>query len=180
MSSKTDHLEGTVEVNASLKTQDKPIINAFAHAEHKVLTTTEVAKEVDLSERQVRRRLKDLASRNILGTRKPSQSRLWWVKEDIKEPITAQYPLLRFARDRMSVQLFLIGLTIGIAAVLLVVTATFTYAYNVAPPFVTKATFLQAGFLASMLASGFLISAIAVATISRMLRYFDINLIGYT
>lgn len=180
MSSETDHLDGTVEVKANLKTQDTPIIDAFSHAEHKVLTTTEVSKEVDLSDRQVRRRLKDLASRDILGTRKPSQSRLWWVKEDIKEPITAKYPLLRFARDRMSVQLFLIGLTLGIAAVLLVVTATFTYAYNVTPPFVTKATVLQAGFLASILASGFLICAIAIATIDRTLRYFDIGLMDHT
>lgn len=55
-------------VDASLKTQDKPIIDAFSNAEHQVLLMPEVAEKVDLSDRQVRRRLKDLTSRDIFTT----------------------------------------------------------------------------------------------------------------
>lgn len=175
MRAKIDNSDGGATIDASLKTQDEPIINAFSHAEYKVLTTSEVTKEVDLSNRQVRRRLKDLTSRDILETRKPGQSRLWWVKGNIKEPITAQYPLLQYGY-RMSVQLFLIGLAVGIVATILVMTSTLIYAYDVAPPLVGKADFLRVGFLSSMLASGFIISGTAVAVGDRVLRQFNIDL----
>lgn len=164
------------EIDSSLKTQDKPIIDAFSHAEHQVLLTPEVAEKVDLSNRQVRRRLKDLASRDILATRKPGRDRLWWLEEDVKEPITVQYPLLRFARDRISVQLLLAGIGVGIIALILVPTASLTYAYNVSPPVLTKETLLQSGLLASMLASGFLIAAVVAAVIGRLARRVGVQL----
>jgi hypothetical protein len=176
MSLQSEASESHPDLDASLKTQDKPIIDAFSHAEHQVLLTTEVAEKVELSDRQVRRRLKDLASRDILGSRKPGRDRLWWLKQDVREPITAQYPLLRFARDRTSVQLLLAGLGVGIIALFLVPTASLTYAYSVSPPFVTREILLQAGLLASMLASGFLLSAVLAGIIGWSIRYFGVEI----
>ncbi|MFC6727777.1 hypothetical protein ACFQDG_03890 [Natronoarchaeum mannanilyticum] len=163
MSLESEDSEAISDLDASLKTQDKPIIDAFSYAEHQVLLTTEVSERVDLSDRQVRRRLKDLASRDILGTRKPGRDRLWWLKQDVREPITAQYPLLRFARDRTSVQLLLVGLGVGIVALVLVPIASLAYAYTVSPPLITREMLLEGGLLASMLASGFLIAAVVAA-----------------
>jgi hypothetical protein len=176
MSLENKDSESISDLDANLKTQDKPIIDAFSHAEHQVLLTTEVAEKVELSDRQVRRRLKDLASRDILGTRKPGRDRLWWLKRDVREPITAQYPLLRFARDRTSVQLFLAGLGVGIVALILVPTASFTYAYSVSPPFITRELLLQVGLGASMLAGGFLIAAVLAGVTGWLARYAGIEL----
>lgn len=176
MSSESEDSESLSDLDASLKTQDKPIIDAFSHAEHEVLLTTEVAEKVELSDRQVRRRLKDLASRDILGTRKPGRDRLWWLKQDVREPITAQYPLLRFARDRTSVQLLLLGIAVGIIALILVPIASLTYAYDIAPPVLSRSTLLQGGLLASMLASGFLIASILAFGVGWLLRYFGFEL----
>ncbi len=176
MSRESDDSESISNLDASLKTQDKPIIDAFSHAEHQILLTTEVAEKVELSDRQLRRRLKDLASRDILGTRKPGRDRLWWLKRDVREPITAQYPLLRFARDRTSVQLLLIGLGVGVGALILVPMASFTYAYSVSPPLITREALLEGGLLASMLASGFLIAAVMAAATGWLLRYYNLEL----
>ena len=176
MSLESEDSESISNLDANLKTQDKPIIDAFSHAEHQVLLTTEVAEKVELSDRQVRRRLKDLASRDILGTRKPGRDRLWWLKQNVREPITAQYPLLRYAQNRISVQLLLAGLVIGIVALFLVPIASFTYANSVSPPFVTREMLLQAGLLASMLASGFLLSAVLAGIVEWSVRYFGIEL----
>lgn len=175
MSLESGDSESFSDLDASLKTQDKPIIDAFSHAEHQVLLTTEVAEKVELSDRQVRRRLKDLASRDILGTRKPGRDRLWWLKQDVREPITAQYPLLRFARDRISVQLLLAGLGVGIVALVLVPIASLAYAYTVSPPVITREMLLQGGLLASMLASGFLISAVVAAATGWLFRYYNVE-----
>lgn len=179
MSSEKEEQGPNSRLDASLKTQDKPIIDAFSHAEHQVLLTTEVAGKVDLSDRQVRRRLKDLASRDILATRKPGRDRLWWLKEDVKEPITVQYPLLRFARDRIGVQLLLAGIGVGIIALILVPAASLTYAYNVSPPILTKASLLQSGLLASLLASGFLIAAVVAAVAGWLARRAGIEMFNF-
>ncbi|TKX84282.1 hypothetical protein EXE43_19765 [Halorubrum sp. SS5] len=176
MSLESEDSESISDLDASLKTQDKPIIDAFSHAEHQVLLTTEVAEKVELSDRQVRRRLKDLASRDILGTRKPGRDRLWWLKQDVREPITAQYPLLRFVQDRISVQLLLAGLVVGIVALFLVPIASFTYANSVTPPIVTREILLQAGLLASMLASGFLLSAVLAGIVEWSIRHFGVEI----
>ena len=103
MTEETQGSSGEERIDASLKKQDQAILKAFSRAEHQVVLSREIGEFVDLSDRQIRRRLKDLASRDIVGTRKPGRDRLWWLKEEVKEPITAQYPLLRFARDRLIV-----------------------------------------------------------------------------
>jgi hypothetical protein len=91
----------------------------------------------------------------------------------VREPITAQYPLLRFARDRTSVQLLLVGLSVGVVALVLVPLASFTYANTVSLPLITRETLLEGGLLASMLASGFLIAAVVAATIGWVIRHFN-------
>lgn len=171
--------QGTREparVDASLKTQDEPIVETFARAEHRVLTTKEISSDVELSDRQVRRRLKDLASREIIETRKPGRDRLWWLKREVKEPITSQYPLLRFARDRTSVQLLLFGVSVGIIALVVVLSASLTYAYGVSPLWVTRATLLRWGLLASVFGGAFIVSSALAAVFGWTLRRLEFDL----
>jgi len=175
MTEETQGSSGEERIDASLKKQDQAILEAFSRAEHQVVLSREIGEFVDLSDRQIRRRLKDLASRDIVGTRKPGRDRLWWLKEEVKEPITAQYPLLRFARDRLSIQFLLIGLAIGIIAVVLVPAASIAFAYNTSPPLISRSELLQAGLLASMLAALFLITSVIFAGLGWVLRYLGIE-----
>lgn len=100
--------------DADLKEQDEGIIEVFSKHEHDVLTVGEIAEDVSITKRQVRRRLRDLSDRGVVGVRKTSGRNLAWLEEDVGEPITVRYPLLRFVRDRLSVQFFVVGASIGI------------------------------------------------------------------
>ncbi len=48
LESKDSEVESNLD--ASLKTQDKPIIDAFSHVEHQALLTIETAEKVNLSD----------------------------------------------------------------------------------------------------------------------------------
>lgn len=111
--SKTE-TEGDSPPDPHLKEQDKGIIEAFAREDHRVLTNSEISEHVSLSDRQVRRRLDKLANKGIIGKRVVSGVKMAWLEEDVKEPITVQYQLLTYVRDRASVQLFLIGIVGGL------------------------------------------------------------------
>ncbi len=97
--------EGDSLPDPHLKEQDKGIIEAFAREDHNVLTNSEIAEHVSVHPRTVRRRLDDLADEGIIGKRVVSGVKLAWLEENVKEPITVQYPLLRYVRDHTSVQL---------------------------------------------------------------------------
>lgn len=94
----------------------------------------------------------------------------------MKEPITVQYPLLRFARDRTSVQLLLAGIGVGIIGLHLVPAAFLAYVYDVSSPVLTKASLLQSGLLASLLANGFLIATVVAAATGWLARRAGIEL----
>lgn len=164
------------KIDPNLKEQERGIVDAFARVDHRVVTTGELAEHVSLSKRHLRRRLDDLVDRGIIGTRKPGRDRLWWLETDVKEPITVQYPLLQFVRDKVSVQLLLVALGVGIIAVILTPAAAMSYAYNVSPPLISRAELLRYGLLASLLASGFLIAATVVAVVGWLFRYLGIDL----
>lgn len=59
---------------------------------------------------------------------------------------------------------------------LLVPVASLTYAYDIAPPILSRSTLLQGSLLASMLASGFLIASILAFGAGWLLRYFGFEL----
>lgn len=85
--------EKTVDVDPHLKEQNEGIFDAFAQEEHTILTTPEIENHIDLSGRQVRRRLDDLEDKGIVASRKPGRTKLWWLEAEVEEPISVQYPI---------------------------------------------------------------------------------------
>lgn len=171
-----EKLKSKGNIDPHLKEQDEAIFEAFARADYQVLTAKEIGEYVDLGDRQVRRRLHDLADREVVGTRKPGRDRLWWLEQDVKEPITVQYPLLRFVRDRSSIQLLLIGLGIATVAMILIMSALISFAYNVSPIIVSQDKLLRLGLYASMFAGGFLIASVSSAAVGWLFRNLGITL----
>ena len=92
---------GSEEIDPSLKEQNEGILYAFAKEDHRVLTTPEIVRHVDLSRRQVERRLKNLRDHEIVGTRKPGRTRLWWLETEVEEPVSVQYPILKLIQERL-------------------------------------------------------------------------------
>jgi DNA-binding transcriptional ArsR family regulator len=172
--SKTEK-EGDSPPDPHLKEQDKGIIEAFAREDHRVLTNSEISEHVSLSDRQVRRRLDKLADQGIIGKRVVSGVKMAWLEEDVKEPITVQYPLLTYVRDRASVQLFLIGILGGIVAVLILLGAAISIGYNVPVGFVSREQLLVYGVLAATVSALFMIVAAMMAVIGKLMRYYGID-----
>lgn len=156
------------DIDAELKEQDKGIIEAFAHCEHRVVLSTELEEHVDIGDRQLRRRLNDLVTRDIVGSRKPGRDRLWWLKEDVKEPITVRYPLLGLVR-KSSVQLLLLAVVTGIAGAVLTASGSTAMAYEVSPPLVTNESLIYYGLGANIASGLFLVSAGIAAAINWLL-----------
>lgn len=162
----TDDTERAIagsELDPNLKVQDAAIIEAFAVLDHEVVTSTEIHEHVDLSQKQVRRRLDDLADRGIVESRKPGRDRLWWLVADVREPITVQYPLLRYVRDHISVQFLLLGLCIGVVAVLFTLIGLLTTPTGPASRTGTHLQLFRAGVTAAIVSGGFLVSACLAA-----------------
>lgn len=158
-----------------LKEQDKGIIEAFAREDHNVLTNSEISEHVSVSPRTVRRRLDDLADEGIIGKRVVSGVKLAWLEENVKEPITVQYPLLRYVRDHTSVQLFLIGIAGGIVSVLILLAAAISIGYGIPVGFIGSEQLLVYGVLAATVSALFIIVAVMFAVIEWLLRYLGID-----
>jgi predicted HTH transcriptional regulator len=88
MTKSDTNTENSSSPDPHLKEQDKGIIEAFAREDHQVLTNSEIAQHVSLSNRQVRRRLDKLADQGIIGKRVAGGVKLAWLEKDVKEPIT--------------------------------------------------------------------------------------------
>lgn len=161
--------------NPLLKEQDKGIIEAFAKEEHRVLTNTEISEHVSLHPRTVRRRLDKLADDGVIGKRVVSGVKLAWIEGEVKEPITVQYPLLRYVRDHTSVQLFVLGITGGIVSVLILLSAALTIGYSIPIGFITNKQMLVYGVGASVISALFIIVSILFALIGWLLRYLEID-----
>lgn len=96
--------------NPYRKEQDPAIIEVFSTADHPVLTTKEIAEELEnIGLKQTRRRLYDLVDEGTIETRKPSRDRIWWLVEEVEEPLTVRYPLLRYVRNRFELLITVTG-----------------------------------------------------------------------
>lgn len=168
--------EGDSPPDPTLKEQDRGIIEAFAREDHNVLTNSELAEHVSVSPRTVRRRLDDLADEGIIGKRVVSGVKLAWLEENVKEPITVQYPLLRYVRDHTSVQLFLIGIAGGIVSVLILLAAAISIGYSIPIGFIGREQLLVYGVLAATVSALFILVAVLFAVIEWILRYLGIDL----
>lgn len=154
---------GPGEIDPSLKEQNEGIFYAFAKEDHRVLTTPEVVEHVDLSRRQVERRLKNLGDQGIVGTRKPGRTRLWWLEAEVEEPASVQYPILKLIQERLSLQLIVIGFLLGIVTVVSSTAAILFANYGFSFYFVDFELLLQATLLFSMTAVMFLLTGGLVA-----------------
>lgn len=158
-----------------LKEQDKGIIEAFAKEDHRVLTNTEISEHVSVSKRTVRRRLDKLDDKGVIGKRVVSGVKLAWLEEEVKEPITVQYPLLRYVRDHTSIQLFLIGAAAGVVSVLILLAAALSIGYGIPIGFVGREQLLVYGVFAAAVAALFIIISVMFAVIEWLLRYLGID-----
>ncbi len=180
MTAKRNRSPSEPTVDPNLKVQDAAIVEAFSLVDHQVVTTAEIHEHVDLSQKQVRRRLNDLADRGIVGTRKPGRDRLWWLEADVTEPITVQYPLLRYVRDRLSVQLFVLGIGVGVLAMVVTMLGTLMVITDPAPEYMRHTTafrlqmeLLRGGLLATVVSSGLLLTGISLAVARWLYRAFS-------
>jgi len=159
-----------------LKEQDKGIIEAFAKEDHRVLTNTEIADHVSVSKRTVRRRLDKLDEKGVIGKRVVSGVKLAWLEQEVKEPITVQYPLLRYVRDHTSIQLFLLGLAGGIVSVLILLAAALSIGYGIPMGIIGSEQLLYYGVLAATVSALFILVAVMSALIEWLLRYLSIDI----
>lgn len=162
--------------NPDLKEQDSGIIEAFARSDDRVLTTSEIAENVSLSDRQVRRRLNDLADRGVIGQRLAGGVRVAWLKQDVKEPITVQYPLLRYVRDRASVQFFLIGVVCGILGALVLLTAIVAVRFGLTVGPLANDRILYYGILAAGFSAMFVLLSVITVLVEKIIGYLGIDI----
>jgi DNA-binding transcriptional ArsR family regulator len=156
-----------------LKEQDKGIIEAFAKEDHRVLTNTEISDHVSVSKRTVRRRLDKLDEQGVIGKRVVSGVKLAWLEQEVKEPITVQYPLLRYVRDHPSIQLLLIGVAGGIVSVLVLLAAALSLGYGLEIGIIGRPKLLVYGVIAAAASALFIVVAILFAVIEWLLQYFN-------
>lgn len=161
--------------------QDPAILEVFSRAEQPVLTTKEIEEELDnIGLKQTRRRLQNLVDEGVLETRKPSRDRIWWLVEEVEEPITVQYPLLRHVRNRFEVLIAVIGAGLGLVGAFAIMLFLGLDANNVVVPFISRNDILVLGLYAIGIGmagivgglSGVLLVAI-VNRISKRLRSDD-------
>jgi fumarate reductase subunit D len=170
-----DETEGDSLPDPHLKEQDKGIIEAFAKEDHRVLTNTEIADHVSVSKRTVRRRLDKLDEEGVIGKRVVSGVKLAWLEQEVKEPITVQYPLLRYVRDHTSVQLFLLGLAGGVISVLILLAAALSIGYGIPMGLIGSEQLLYYGVLAATVSALFILVAVMFAVIEWLLRFLGVD-----
>ncbi|QIB78814.1 helix-turn-helix transcriptional regulator [Haloferax volcanii] len=182
MSSKSTDKADSVDIDPYLKEQNEGIFNAFANEEHTVLTTPEIEQHVDLGGRQVRRRLDKLEDEGIVGSRKPGRTKLWWLRTEVEEPVSAKYPIIRLVQNTLSLQFVFLGLLVGGVGVIFMSVATVLMAYNLSLPSVLflpsipTSSVIQWGLLSSLLAAGFLIAGGSIAAVNWILDYIGIEI----
>lgn len=157
------------------KEQDEGIKEAFAKSDHDVLTTNEIEKHTDLSKRQLNRRLDRLVDEGVLGSRKPGRDKLFWLKVDVREPITIRYPLIGLVKRNVSLQLFLLGVAIGVAAMVVLLSAGVFYTYDVGIPVLSRDEVLYAGFGGALIGGTFIVVATAFGLVELLFRDIDVN-----
>lgn len=154
---------------------DEAILEVFASADEKVLTTKEIDSEISLSSKQTRRRLRDLESRGILGLKETSQDLIWWLEAEVEEPITVKYPLLRIIRRRLDIQLLLLGVLIGFIGAMTIVLFVGLEATNISPLVVTRQSVLLAGIYATVIGGGATVAGILSLLLNQMLYRLGVS-----
>ena len=117
----------------------------------------------------------ELNDQGVIGKRVVSGVKLAWLEEEVKEPITVQYPLLRYVRDRISIQVLIIGIAAGIISVLILLAAALSIGYDIPVGFIGREQLLVYGVLAASVAAMFILVAIIFAVVGWLLRYYGID-----
>lgn len=167
----SDHNEKTKQ-----KGRRDKITEAFSKEDHTVLSTSEIAEYVDDDSRKsVRQELDRMNDEGILGHRKPnSQLSLWWMAEEVKEPLRVRYPSIQLVEERLEFQFALFGVVGGVIAAVSILTGAVLIAYDVSPALITSEQFLLAG----MYAAAFSVGMIAAAAIVGMMKMVSARLEG--
>lgn len=171
-----DDSEDDEPIKPHYKEGDRGIIEAFSKSDEKVLTNSEIAEQVSLGKRQVRRRLKDLNERGILGLRDDAGgTKIAWLDKEIKQPVTVDHPIFALVFDHTSVQMVIIGLVIGVVAVLELLTVALTVAYQVQPPYFSTEQLLIWGIGLAVFSGLFIIAGVLIAGIEWSIRRIRMN-----
>lgn len=147
---------------------DEAIIEVFARADSEVLLTKEIWPELTIGKKQTRRRLRALEDRGVLASRETTQDIIWWLEEEVEEPITVKYPLLRFVRRRFDIQAILAGIALGFLGGLLVFLFVVILAYDIRLPVFSQRSVLVAGMYAVVIGVGAAIGGIVSVLIGRV------------
>lgn len=163
----TDESSRRHSTNPYRKEQDPAIIEVFSKANHPVLTTKEIADELEhIGLKQTRRRLDDLVDEGVLETRKPSRDRIWWLVAEVQEPITVRYPLLRHVRDRFEVLVTVLGAALGLIGAFAIMIYLGLDANSMSLPVITRQDVLVFGLYSIALGiSGMIGGVVAILMI---------------
>lgn len=148
------------------KEQDPAILEVFARADHPVLTTNEIADKLEhIGLKQTRRRLYDLVDDGLLATRKPARDRIWWLVEEVEEPITARYPLLSYVRNRGEVLITVLGALLGLVGAFAITLFLGLDANNLAVPLVSRQQILIGGLYSIAVGTAAVIAGISAIAV---------------
>jgi len=168
----TKESQKSPSVEANYKERDQGIIEAFSLSEHDVLTTSEIEDHVSIKKRQLRRRLPDLAEDGPLAMRETPSGNIYWIEEEVAEPITVKYPLLRYVRNNVSVLYVVVGSIIGIAAVLFLTGTTFLMRYEISLSVISHDQLFVIGFLGSFFGGVIILLGVILGGIQAVIRHF--------
>jgi len=158
-----------------LKEQDRGIIEAFAIEDHNVLTVSEISEHVSVSERTVRRRLDKLSEGDKIGKRVTGGVKLAWLEDEVEEPITVQYPLLKYVWNNTGVLTFVIGAGLGTIAVLILLAAVLATGNEIQVWFITPYRLRFVGLGLALLSALTILVAFIAASIEWLLQHFGIE-----
>lgn len=175
MTDSNDEKETGSAPDPHMKEQDRGIIEAFAKADHNVLTSSEIAEHVSVSKRTVRRRLDELSEDGKVGKRVTGGVKLAWLEEDIKEPITVRWPLLKFIWNDAGLLTFVVGTALGVISVLLLLAAVLATGNNVQFLFVTPYRLRFIGLGVSLLSALTILASFVAISVEWLLQYFEIE-----
>lgn len=157
--------------NPHVKEKNRGIIEAFSRSEYTVLTRKEIDEQLKIEERQVRRRLNDLHEEGVLGMRETSAGKLWWIEEDVKEPITVKYPLTRFVLDHLGLLYVVVGLAVGAIGILSLTLTAFLVRFGVGIPLISANQIFWISFLIALAGGVIILLGPIAELLERVLQW---------
>ena len=88
---------------------------------------------------------------------------MWWLETEVEEPVSVQYPIFKLIQQRLSLQLVVIGILLGVVTVISSTTAVLVANYGFSPYLVDTESLLHATLLFSMAAVLFLLTGGLIA-----------------